>query len=376
MGTEKPIRVAVYTGTERPFATNTGVGKHVENLVFDLATAPDFNVTYYVPKDRWRQDQSCTPCSKGSAISSIAMPITRKWHLARSLGPRPPPFEDYAPAVDWVYAPMELYCPTRTAKFAVTIHDVYHFEPWKRTRLNPRDCLSFFRWSKAIGHATVIFTVSQFTKERIRDIFDAKGEKIVVVGNGVDPIFFEMAAENPEIASPLGVKQYYLSIGSISRKKGGAYLLQFAKLLERVSPSRYLVVIGPVELEFQSQIATQRNLLVIGRGGTDITIARWVRGAVAMLCFSEYEGFGIPAAEAMAAGVPVVANSQGALMEVLGGAGMIIDVRSPLDLERALLVAKDPVLRDRLINLGLSRAEYFRWGRCSAALMTYLRANT
>jgi glycosyltransferase involved in cell wall biosynthesis len=99
-----------------------------------------------------------------------------------------------------------------------------------------------------------------------------------------------------------------------------------------MSSSAKLAVDGPIEPEFEKRSANAGNLMPVGWGLDDVSLARFLRGALASIIFSSYEGFGIPALEAMAAGVPVIANKQPALMEVIGCAGIIIDAKS----ERAL----------------------------------------
>ena len=370
---QRPIRVAVYSGEMRPFNPTTGVNKHMENMLGAMVLQPDFDVRFYVPREEWARDQSCPPSGFSSAIPSVRLPISRRRMLVNSLTPCGAPFETYAPDADWVYAPRELLCSTRTAKFAVTIHDIYNFEPERRERFNPRQAFQYYRWSQAIARARTVFTVSQFTKERICEVFGGDAEKIVVVGNGVAPLYFDMASMEPEAVTPLPGIVYYVSVGGVTRKKGGRRLLQFALRLERTSPDQRLVVIGLVEREFQPDIAALRNLMVIPHGLADADIAKWVRGSTAMLCFSEYEGFGIPAAEAMAAGVPVVAHRQGALVEVLGDAGMIIDADSPSQLNDALSLARDPTLRNGMIKRGYARAARLRWKRCAETLVQAFR---
>ena len=92
--------------------------------------------------------------------------------------------------------------------------------------------------------------------------------------------------------------------------------------------------------------------------------------AVLLVLPSLDEGFGIPALEAMTVGVPVIASARGALPEVVGDAGLLVD---PLDvsalaaaLERVL---RDDQLRDRLSVAGGARARRFSW-RASADALT------
>ena len=93
-------------------------------------------------------------------------------------------------------------------------------------------------------------------------------------------------------------------------------------------------------------------------------------GAEALLFWSLVEGFGLPALEAMALGVPVVASKAGALPEVVGGAGMLVDPRDVAGLARALeQVCTDAALALRLRDEGIARAQRFSWPASARALV-------
>jgi glycosyltransferase involved in cell wall biosynthesis len=366
------MRIAVYNGSERLHGYTTGVGRHVKRMVADLARRPDFSVVFWVPKDYWALDQKCPKTDTLGQVTSACMPVSRRRYAIQALATGSPKFDDYAGEADWVYCPQEVFVSTRKARRAVTIHDVYHFEPGQRSALSPRSALRFASWAKAAASAAMVLTVSEFSKCRICDIFGIEESRVKVVGNGVEPFFFDVAKEDPEEVTPLKGQNYFLSVGGLTKKKGAPYLIAFAKLLETVSPPAKLAVIGPIEPEFKSEVHSCRHLLPIERGLDDIALARFLRGAVALTVFSTYEGFGIPALEAMAAGVPVLANRQPALVEVIGDAGMVIDASSARQLSESLAIYRDRGLRDELIRRGSERVVHYSWEKCSEKLAKLL----
>jgi glycosyltransferase involved in cell wall biosynthesis len=89
------------------------------------------------------------------------------------------------------------------------------------------------------------------------------------------------------------------------------------------------------------------------------------------LFLSRYEGFGLPAAEAMAAGTPAVVSDVASLPEVVGEAGIVVDPNATdhiVDILQSL--RRDRKMQDRYAAAGRERAQTFSWGRCVDRLLT------
>ena len=89
-------------------------------------------------------------------------------------------------------------------------------------------------------------------------------------------------------------------------------------------------------------------------------------GAAVFVYPSLYEGFGLPVAQAMAAGVPVITSNLSSLPEVGGEAALLVEPRSVAELQSALQrILLSPDLRKRLSRAGIERASLYRWDVCA-----------
>jgi glycosyltransferase involved in cell wall biosynthesis len=140
---------------------------------------------------------------------------------------------------------------------------------------------------------------------------------------------------------------------SIAREKSG-YPFQLALLGEQPVEFRPLIR----RLCFDEGL-NGRDVVVTGRL-TDEELRALFKGSVALVSPSQYEGFGYPAAQAMAIGTPVIASNRSSLPEVVGDAGILVNPDSPEEIAGEMLrVASDEALRQDLIARGLERAKMF-----------------
>jgi glycosyltransferase involved in cell wall biosynthesis len=97
-------------------------------------------------------------------------------------------------------------------------------------------------------------------------------------------------------------------------------------------------------------------------------------GARLIVMPSRFEGFGLVAAEAMAAGIPLIASDIGALRDVVGAGGMLVPPDDPPALAAAIATLfDDAALRDRLSREARAVADRFRWERVAAQHLEFVR---
>jgi glycosyltransferase involved in cell wall biosynthesis len=215
-----------------------------------------------------------------------------------------------------------------------------------------------------------IITVSEASARMVELAFAVPRQQMEVIHNGIDTDTFR----------PLRVtkqpNEIICVINSEDRSKGAVYLLQALRRLRDSTDYRLTFVDRPrQELKLAPRLVRRyglsSRLLFTGRLTPPQLVRHYCRAQMSV-CPSLYEGFGLPAAEAMACGLPVVATTGGALPEVVedGVTGILVppaDARSLAEATDKLM--RDADLRQRMGQAGRQRIlEKFNWRR--AALQT------
>ena len=285
--------------------------------------------------------------------------------------------ERWSGAVDWVYSPKEQPVATRSARLAVTVHDVLAFERRLPGLARGWTPMTSLRWrllmQRILQRADLIATVSEFTRRRLIELFAVKNEeRLRVVGNGVAACYFaprQPSDDETLVRFGLEREEYVIAVGSLTFRKGGDLLLDLAdRVRQRRLPWR-LIVTGqrhdPALLQRYKTLRQSIPEFPLDLAGyvSDEEQALLVRNARALVFPSRYEGFGIPVLEAMAAGTPVICSRAGALPEVAGNAAVFVDTIDRVDewVELVREVADDSQLHDTLVEDGHQRARQFTW---------------
>lgn len=240
---------------------------------------------------------------------------------------------------------------------------------------------------RAVRRNDRCIAMSQCTKQDAVSFLSVASEKVDVVHLAASEIFrpIPKGPSLDEVLSSYGVdRPYVLYHGNKRPHKNVVGLLRSFWQLKRQSTLPHkLVVTGqdnPKEHEFD--FSALRG--VIGELGIESEVhftglvleedlPYIYSGADLLAMPSYYEGFGLPALEAMACGTPVVASDRGALPELSADAGLLIDPYDLNALSGAIrLVLEDENLRLRLSSKGLERAKLFSWQKTAKQTLRIL----
>jgi glycosyltransferase involved in cell wall biosynthesis len=216
-----------------------------------------------------------------------------------------------------------------------------------------------------------IITVSQSSAKDVGLFFKVPADRIRVVYNGIDTEIYNGNRETSE-----GRDGLIMVANTDDRKKGVLYLLQALRSLrndgvkltivdDAARHSSYIEDVGPLP-SYGSKLVRQLNLdgmvHFTGRLTPEELAQRYAAARIAVVP-SLYEGFGLPAAEAMACGTPVIATTGGALPEVVGDAGMLVPPANADALAAAIRhLLNDQQAQQRMGEAGKKRVkEQFNW---------------
>jgi glycosyltransferase involved in cell wall biosynthesis len=340
----------------------TGDESYTVNLLRELpAAAPEFAFATSL------RNPSDLPSDVPAAVRRLPLNVASPYRRIPLAFPALARREGAALAHLHYFLPPTLGCPA-----VVTVHDIsYERAPELFSR---RDRMLFRFVRGSLRRAARVIAVSEFTRSDVCDRYGLDPGEVVAIPNGVSDRFRPLAGAEARVHDRFGIdRPYVLCVGALQPRKNVPLAIEAYSLLMGRGTECELVIAGG---DKGGRIAVLDAILrtrLTGRvhlvGHVDDNEMPALYSAARALIFpSLYEGFGLPALEAMASGTPVVASNTTGLAEVVGDAGLTVDPRSADDLADAMgRVLGDDALHDRLVVAGHARAAEFTWVRTAAA---------
>lgn len=269
--------------------------------------------------------------------------------------------------VDALFIPAHVVPPVHPRATVVTIHDLgYLYEPGAHTTWSRRYLDWSTRWSVAMARR--IIAISGATRDDLVRHYGADPEKIRVIPHGIDDDFHPLPEDlvAREISRLGLIRPYILFVGTIQPRKNVARLIAAFDILAESNPELELVLAGKrgwlaERIDAAIRSSRYRDRIRITGHVPDAILPALYNGAQVVVLPSLYEGFGLPALEAMASGTPVVVSDRGALPGIAGDAALIVDPLNPQAIAAGLVAALDPATRARRVEAGIRHSAQFRW---------------
>ncbi|GAA5523459.1 D-inositol-3-phosphate glycosyltransferase [Microbulbifer aestuariivivens] len=276
---------------------------------------------------------------------------------------------DYA---DYVFHGPNFSLPDHGGKKVVTIHDLSVF---RFPEYHPKDRVKFMSSEvpKALEAADAIIVISEFTRNELLEYYPWAESKISVVPNGVSkPRQLDFTSKDSRCLRKLSLNRnkFFLCVSTIEPRKNLSLLVDaYLNLPSEFREEFPLVLVGgngwkSTELIEKINSAMSRGVRYLGYVDQCVLESLY-KSARTFVFPSLYEGFGLPAIEAMAYGLPVVCARSTAVSEVCGGDAMEFSGDSVSELTASLsLLCVDDELIARMSRASFERARKYSWERC------------
>lgn len=337
-----------------------GIGRYTREILDRLIGQPDTEWFLYADRPlpvAYPDHENVTTSSFGSANRLLSLGRTQLAFARWAIRDR----------VDLFWSPrhhLPLLLDSRI-RTVVTVHDLV----WK---VCPETMLRANRWVEgllmpaSVKKADAIICVSESTQQDLRAHFPRVAGKSVTI--------LEAAGGQIE-AAPNTSSRYFLFVGTLEpRKNLGRLIEAFALARSRGMDDCRLIIAGAagwntaIDQAIRSA-GVDAHVDVLGHVDDNV-LHGYLAGAIALCLPSLYEGFGLPALEAMQYGTPVIGPDRSSIPEIVGEAGLLVDPLSIEDIASAMVrLATDDELRGRLSRSARSRAGQFSWD--TAAVETF-----
>jgi glycosyltransferase involved in cell wall biosynthesis len=322
---------------------------------------------------------------QGSEFAGMTLPGRVRTALCRPTGPLweqlqlPGILQEYG--ADLYHSPLFTVPIARACKQLATIHDVI---PEKMPECVPSDFLALYRsyFRPCLRAVDAVLTVSDYSRRDIGQLEGLDGKSVHVAYQALSEQFTaeRARADEERVRRKLGTSyRHFLYIGSIEPRKNVIPLVEAFHLLQEQAKDVHLVLGGRRlfadydPMARASELGMDAKVHYLGYVD-DEDLPGLYAGAELLAYPSSYEGFGLPVAEALACGCPVVTAPNTSLPEAGGEAAVYADPRDQHALAEAMLMLlEDRAQRERRIALGLRHAAQFTRERFAQQLLEVYR---
>ena len=349
--------------------TGKGLGRYTQEIVDNVIKIDQVNeYVIFLTKDNF-DEFKCDGKRVRKVIANV------RWYtLAEQIIM---PYLIYKERIDLMHY-LHFNVPFLACKhFIVTIHDLILIKyptprastlsPWLYKIKNVAYRLII---KSAIHRSKIIIAVSNFTKQDILNNFKIKPEKIIVIYEGVANLtrgrdsLFAAKQNDKAIISEYNIDDpFLLYIGNAYPHKNLERLVSVFLKIKQKQPQLKLVLVGKEDYFYQRlKNETKNNAVIFAGYVPDSNLEAMLNQALCYVFPSLYEGFGLPALEAMSKGCPVVSSNQGSLPEILGKAAVYFDPQDEKSMQTKIEdVINNQALRNNLIQEGYRQIKKYDW---------------
>jgi glycosyltransferase involved in cell wall biosynthesis len=358
-----------------PFYQMGGISQYTIHLIQALAEI-DLENRYTIFHSR-KDGRSYLPSLPNFQRRNLWTPAHHRWErplLATELGRN---------RLDVFHSPDFIPPAGGVKRTIITVHDLnFIFYPEFLTAESLRYYRDQIDW--ALAKADHISADSEATRQDVIERLNVPPEKITTIHLAANPLY-ERPFSQTNIQATLSQHNlphgFVLAVGTLEPRKNLPMLVRaYGQLVAETAVDVPLILVGGKGWIYDEIFATIAELGLRDKvrhlsGIFDEQLAHLYHAAGVLVTPSKYEGFGLPALEAMHCGCPVIVSNTGSLPEVAGDAGIQLNPDDESAWAEAMArVLTDSVLRDEMVGNGRLQATHFTWRKTAAMTLALYTA--